>query len=389
MSVKRPTLSLRWQVLVFMVLRLAVNTNTRMIYPFLAVFARGLGVDITTISLALTARFLTGAASPLLAPVADIHGRKVSMLLGMSIFTLSMLIVVLWPSYPIFFLSIVLSLLGMYIYLPAMQAYLGDAILYKERGQALAITELGWSLSFILGIPLVGLLIARYGWRAPFPLLAAAGLGGIAMIVWLIPELPPKEPGGPGFWQNARGVLSYPPAMAALLFSLAFTAANEVVTVMFGVWMEDSFGLKIAALGMASAAIGFAELGGEGLSAWIVDRVGKERSVAAGLILNSMVALALPFLGRSLTGGVIGLGLFFLTFEFAIVSSLSLMTEVMPGARATLMGLNIAAFALGRAAGSFFGPQLYHLGFLANGVSAALVNVLSLLALSRVKLDKR
>ena len=389
MAARRLTVPLRWQVILFMIIRLAVNINTRMVYPFLAVFARGLGVDFTTISFALTARSLTGVASPLLGPIGDRYGRKASMLLGMATFGIAMALVIIWPTYPVFFLSVVLGFLGMYVYLPAVQAYLGDAIAYQERGQAFAITELGWSLSFILGIPLVGFLIARYGWQAPFPMLACAGLLAVGVIAWLIPPIQSGPATTSGVLSNIRSALGQPSVLAAMLLSMAFTSANEVVNVMFGVWMEDSFGLKVAALGVASAIIGFSELGAESLSAGLVDRLGKERSVAIGLGLNALVALVLPWLGRTLLGAEVGLGLFFLTFEFAIVCSLPMMSEVLPSARATLMGMNLAAFALGRAAGDLLGPQLYHIGFWANALLAALLNLVALAALSRIKLTSK
>ena len=59
-----------------------------MVYPFLSIFARGLGVDISTMSLLMTARSLIGVTSPLFAPIADRRGRKFGMLLGVIIFTL-------------------------------------------------------------------------------------------------------------------------------------------------------------------------------------------------------------------------------------------------------------------------------------------------------------
>ncbi len=39
----------------FTAIRIILNTMHRMVYPFLAVFARGLGVDIASMSYALTA----------------------------------------------------------------------------------------------------------------------------------------------------------------------------------------------------------------------------------------------------------------------------------------------------------------------------------------------
>ena len=58
------------------------------------------------------------------------------------------------------------------------------------------------------------------------------------------------------------------------------SAGNELVNLIFGVWLEDSFGLQIAALAGASAVIGFSELGGESLAALLTDRIGKPRALA-------------------------------------------------------------------------------------------------------------
>ena len=71
-----------------MLLRTILNTAHRMVYPFLPIFARGLGVDISTMSLLMTVRSLIGVTSPLFAPIADRRGRDFGMLLGALVFTL-------------------------------------------------------------------------------------------------------------------------------------------------------------------------------------------------------------------------------------------------------------------------------------------------------------
>jgi predicted MFS family arabinose efflux permease len=162
--------------------------------------------------------------------------------------------------------------------------------------------------------------------------------------------------------------------------------ANEVVNLMFGVWMEDAFGLQIMALGAASAVIGISELSGEGLTALLVDRLGKERSILVGLVLNGLSAAMLPFLGTSVAGGLAGLFFFYLTFEFTIVSSLPLLTEILPSARATLMGMYIAIFSLGRALGALIAPQLYVTGFWLNAVAALALDLLAILCLMRIRI---
>jgi predicted MFS family arabinose efflux permease len=376
-------ISLRWQLAAFSFIRMVFNTLHRMVYPFLAIFARGLGVDLTTISYALTARSVVGTIGPFAASVADRRGRRFGMLLGAGLFMLGAAVVVIWPTFPGLTISLALATLGKYIFDPGMQAYISDRVPYAQRGRTIAFTEFGWSLAFVVGVPLMGFLIARKGWMAPFPLMVLLGLAIFAGLLWMLPkELP--QANTPRSRDNFRLVLTSLPALTGLAIGMLATAANEQVNLIFGVWLEDSFGLKIAALGAASAVIGISEMGAEGLVAAFVDRLGKLRAIALGLTVNSLAALALPWLGRSEFGALAGLFLFYISFEFTIVSYLPLMTELLPSARATLMAFNVAALSFGRAIGAFLAPRLYGLGFLAVALGAVGLNLLALLAVSRL-----
>jgi predicted MFS family arabinose efflux permease len=290
--------------------------------------------------------------------------------------------VVLWPVFPVFLAALSLTALGKYVFDPSMQAYLGDQVPYQRRGLAIAVTELSWSLAFIVGIPLAGYLIARSGWLAPFPLLILLGLLSIFLLARLLPTDPQTAQGRPGLLKNFRFVLTDRAAVAALLVGFLITVSNEVVNLVFGVWMEEVFGLQILALGAASAVIGFSELGGEGLVAAFSDRLGKERAIAIGLALNSAAAVALPLVSQTVAGALAGLFFFYLTFEFTLVSLIPMLTEILPAARATLMAAASAALSLGRAAGALLAPQLYLLGFQANAAAALLLNLLALAALA-------
>ena len=372
------------QLVLFAFIRTIFNTAYRMAYPFLGVFARALGVDLTTMSFVLTARSLGGVAIPFLAPVADSRGRKFGMLLGVGLFTLSMALVVFLPTFPALAISIVLATLAKYLFDPAMQAYLGDRISYETRGRAIAITELGWSLAFVFGVPVAGFLIAKNGWMAPFPLLALLGLITFVLVIITIPndETPAGTPAT--VRMNFRRVFTSVPALAGLSVGLWITVANEIVNLIFGVWLEDSFGLQIAALGASAAVIGFSEVGGEGLSGLLADKLGKEHAVGYGIVANSIAAILLPVLGRSTLGALVGLFLFYITFEFTLVCTIPMMTEIMPTARATLMSFNVASLSLGRAIGAPLGTFLYGHSFPAVVGGTVLFNIFALLALRRL-----
>jgi predicted MFS family arabinose efflux permease len=157
--------------------------------------------------------------------------------------------------------------------------------------------------------------------------------------------------------------------------------------------MGNSFNMQIIGLGIVAVFIGLSELGGESLVGILTDRVGKPSAIGAGLVLNSLAVLLLPFLGLTQYGALVGLCLFYVTFEFALVSSIPMMTEIMPAARATLMAVNIAALSLGRALGALIAHPLYQWGqnqstlpeglpgILVSALVVVLFNIFALLAL--------
>lgn len=385
--------TLNFQITAFVIVRLAFNTLYRMIYPFLSYFAKGMGVDLRTISYAITARSVMGLITPLLASVADSRGRKVGMLLGTLTFTAAISLVVFWPTYPAFFISLSLSMIGYLIFVPSLQAYLGDKVPYEQRGRVLGITEFAWSISAIVGVPLMGLIIARNGWLAPFPLLALLGGLSFIMLAWMLPKDPKPQDGNPGFWKNLRTVFTYPPAVAALFMASMYTAANETITLVYGVWVEKAFALSIASLGITALAIGISELGGETLVTLFTDKIGKRKALALGIIGNCLAALAMPLLGRWMVGAMISLFLFYLTFEFTMVSGIPMMTEILPPARATMLASHMALIAIGRSLGDLAAPVLFTQtllpGIAGNALAAIGFNLLALIALTQIKIPHK
>jgi predicted MFS family arabinose efflux permease len=380
--------NLNEQVAILSITRVVLHTLYRMVYPFLSVFSRGLGVDLAQLSLVLTSRSLMGFFGPFLATIADRYGRKVSMLLGLGLVTIASTIIWIFPTFPVFFGGLMLAMLGNLMFIPAMQAFIGDRVAYEKRGRILGITELSWALAFIAGIPFIGWLMARANpdkaWLVPFPIIAVGGLLCLLLIAWRVPNNRSLVPAKGSGISTIRMVLRVTPVLAGLGFAISVSAANEVVNLVFGVWLEDRFALKLAALGAASAIIGISELGGEGLSALLSDRLGKEFAITMGLITSAVATFILYFFSGSVAGALTGLFFFYLGFEFTLVSSLPLMSEVYPAARATVMALTIASFSLGRALGAFLAPRLYNLGFLFNLIAAILLIVAGYFLLRKI-----
>ena len=372
------------QLSITTVIRTVYSTGFRMVFPYQPILMKGLGIELAQMTRLIAGQSLVGIFSPFLASMADTRGRKTGMLTGMILFCLGSLVVVFQPTVLGFFLFLVLSLLGKSIFDPSVQAYFGDHTPYQRRGLVLAISEMSWSMSFFIGMPVIGFLMSQFGLLAPFLVLGVLGVISFLVVIVIIPPDPVLTTERPSLLANFSLVFRSGPALAGLGVMLLICFANQLVNVVFGVWLNESYGLQIAALGGASAVIGISELIGEGGVSLISDRLSKQKAVLFGVIGNILASILLPFLGGTIWGAYLGLFLFYLTFEFTIVSVIPLMTEVLPEARATVMALNIASASLGRGLGSLIAAPLYAGSFGLNAAFAVVVNLLAILSLRYV-----
>ncbi len=346
--------------------RTTINTSFRIIYPFLPSIARGLGISLTAASGLITLRLIAGMGAPFLGSLADRHSRRRMMGVALSLFALASLLLAGVGAFTAAAIAFVLYGIAKALYDPAVHAYVGDAVPYRERGRAVGVVELSWSSAWLLGVPMSGFLIERFGWRAPWAVLLALGLLSVGLTHAGLPPAPPRTAHNSGkpfaasmvtTWRNLLGRRS---VVVLLMTSLLLTLAIEVPFIVYGAWLEATFGLSLTALGMASTVVGLAEAAAELGTTVITDRLGKQRSVLVGLLGLAASLAALPWLSRlGLAAALCGVALMMLTFEFGLVSLLPLATELAPDARATLFSLNITALSLGRILGAFIGGWLW------------------------------
>jgi predicted MFS family arabinose efflux permease len=167
------------------------------------------------------------------------------------------------------------------------------------------------------------------------------------------------------------------------VLGFGISAANQLINVVFGTWIEESFGVQLAALAVAAAVIGLSELGGEGIVTAFADRFGKRRLVLLGIGGNILACLLLPLTGFDLNVALIGLFFFYLTFELSLVATIPLATELSPQSRAMYMTVIVASFTLGRAVFTPVASFLFSYGLAANSLLAVVLNVVALVAVWR------
>lgn len=365
--------------------RLVLNTARRFVYPFAPLLSRGLGVPLTAITSLIALNWATTIIAMFFGPITDRIGYRFMMILGVTLLALGMFTAYFLPIYGFIVIGLFLAGLGKSVFDPAVQSYISERVPYRRRGMAIGFLEYSWAGSTLLGIPLIAILIDRFGWRSPFLLMGLMAIIGIAALSFFLSDLnnaKARHSKKINFITAWRQIYEKKTARGAIAFVFLLSVANDNLFVVYGAWLENTFGLSIVALGMGTATIGAAELIGESMTASLADRFGLKRSVVTGLSCCIIFYMVLPLLGNTILLSLSGLFLIFLTFEFTVVTSVPLVTELLPESRATMMACYMAAAGFGRVVGALIGGPVWLMGgIIATGTVSATISTLALLAL--------
>jgi DHA1 family inner membrane transport protein len=379
----RSRLVLKIGVVVFC--RLVLNTARRFTYPFAPVLSRELGVPLTAITSLIAVNWSTSLLGIVFGPVADRFGYRKMMIIGLALLAVGMLAGGFFPFYGIMIIALFLAGMGKIIFDPAVQAYISERVPYQRRGMAIGFIEISWAGSTLIGIPIIALLIEKVGWRSPFFAMGAMGIVGVLAMVAFFPKIEKSESQPAAalpFAKMMQILLKDKPSLGAMGYVFFFSAAIDNLFVVYGAWLEKAFDVGIVALGLGTSVIGVAELIGEIMVATISDRFGLKRVVTLGAGLCILTYALLPFVAQSFALALTGLFIHFLIFEFTIISSVALCTELRPDMRATIIAGFFAAAGLGRIVGALAGGPIWLAGgIVATGMISAGITVLALVSL--------
>ena len=360
------------------VLRLVMNTGSRMMFTFLPEFSRGTGIDVERLGRLLSLRDLSGLTAPFVGRTSDRIGTRRVMLaggllgaLGMLLFTLGSVGVMI---------GLVCFGLGRIGYHVGMNAWVGHEVAYERRGRATGQIEMTWAGAALVGLPTMGLAIDRLGWRAAPTALILATVPLTALLAKRLPEQSQWDSG-----TGARPSLSLSDWMALASFTL-LNGSAQLLVFSHGIWLEDTYGFDAAQIGFAIVAVGVAELLASFSSSRLTDRLGKRNSVAFGALVLTIGLAGLAGLGDPPLA--VGLGLLvlaFLGFEFGIVSAIPLVAELDPNARAEVIGRSVGLSIVARAAASLVASLLiidqgFRLLMILASVLAAVTTALTIVA---------
>jgi predicted MFS family arabinose efflux permease len=329
-----------------------VATGIQMGNALFPALSRMLDVPLGTVTLLVSVWAFTGLLAPLFGPPSDRYGHGVFVLIGLGSFAIGNLLCAFAPGFTPLLAFQVLVGLGYAIFIFSASAVVGDLFAYDVRARAMSVVRVAVSITALVGVPAAAALAGRSTPRASFGSVGALGLIVLLFAWTLLPRSPHREalpvPAGSkaGLWQSVKVVARQRPALVGLLAYAFWAMIPTGVFLYLAAWLEGAFRLTEAQVGLAFALIGVGGLAGNALTAAWADRLGKKRSALLGLAALSLAAMLLPHL-VALGVALVCVVVLAVALEFSTASFATLMTELAPASRGTLLSLVSLAIGIG------------------------------------------
>lgn len=255
----------------------------------------------------------------------------------------------------------VLTVIAPAIFTPQAAACVGQLVPAHQRGKAISLVFLGWSVASVLGMPLGAWVGGTLGWRYAFSLVGLLAFFSAAWVWRAMPDGVKPPAFSLATW---RETLQCRPLMLCVAVTALYSAGQFVLFSYFSPYYKASFNVTPTQLSLMFAWFGaFGFIGNLWLSRNI-DRLGAPRSVAVA-VAGMALSLALWPLGSSLmlTALVLvpwGLGCF-----AANSAQQARLSGIAPALASGSIALNTSAMYAGQAVGAASGGWLIAQGQMA------------------------
>ena len=309
-------------------------------------FMRAFDITPTQFGLLVSSySFSAGAAGFAAGFFMDRFDRKKALTLLYSCFILGTLACAFAPNYAALMAARIVAGAGGGVAGSVILAIVGDVIPGERRGRAMGVIMTAFSLASVLGLP-VGLSLAdRFGWHAPFFLLATVGLVVLFAIRRVLPALPPHpNDDGLGPVERMKDILTHGNHLRAFALVIALTAAGSLIYPFMSPSLVANAGMPEGKLFMLYLLGGAATLLTSPLFGKLSDRHGKAKVFGVLALISAIPTLALTHLPHSPIPVILtATTVFFIFTSGRFVPMMALVTmSVEPKYRGAFMSVNSA-----------------------------------------------
>jgi predicted MFS family arabinose efflux permease len=337
-----------------------IGSGVLVVPGMLGQLAAGLRVSVPTAGQLIgLAALVMCLGAPLLAAATSRIDRRRLLVAALALYSAGHLACGLAPGYASLAALRVLTVIGAAVFTPQAAATIGAMAPVERRSAAVTAIFLGWSVASVAGMPLSGVIAARFGWQGSF--FAVALLAGAAAL-WVARVVPRGVGVAPlslGSWRSVLGDGRSRTVLAVTLVSAAaqFTLLSYVAPALRELTGQSPGGIAL----LLALFGGFGILG----NAWISRRigaVGPDRAVfrSLALMLAGLVAWALADASPAVTWPALlaaiplwGLGCF-----AANSAQQARLVALAPPLASASIALNTSSIYAGQALGAALGGAL-------------------------------
>lgn len=290
-----------------------------MYLPAFPAIARDLQVDVSAVQMSLMSFFVAVAVCQIAyGPLSDRFGRKPPLYAGLGLFALASIGCSFAQSVEALIAFRFLQGVGSCAAMVIPRAIIRDLHTGHEAARLMATTMLVFSVSPILA-PLAGSTLTEFfSWRVIFWAIAAIGVGGLAVVMFLLPETHKADDAKKGVSQafsTYRSLLKDRHFLGLAFIGgfsqasfFAYLAGSSVIFI-------EHFGLSPSLYSVIFAANAIAFIGSAQFNSFFMRRFGAERVVRTAI--SGFAALVTLLFGLTIAGidnAFVLWGLLFLSF---------------------------------------------------------------------------
>jgi MFS transporter, DHA1 family, multidrug resistance protein len=290
--------------------------------------------------------------APMMGKLGDRIGRKKLLLGGTLGFVLAYIIFAFAPNLETLFIARAIEAVAAAGIFPAAASLISDYTSEQQRGKAMALMGMSFSMGFILGPALGGIASASFGISGAFLLASSFSVVNFASVFFQLKE-PKEKQESKDIPQQEISLLSHVKSPLLVIF-----AAGMMVSFMIGglqsvlaLYAQARLDFQAAEIGLVFTFIGVLIMVFQFASGNLISRFGEIRTIQLGLLLSAIGYGLLTFLDGWFTL-LLPLTIMVAGNAFVFPSVSSLVSKKALGKRGAVMGL-VSSF---QSLGQFFGP---------------------------------
>jgi multidrug resistance protein len=308
--------------------------------------------------LTATFAFMSLVFGPILGKFADKYGRKKILLVGTAGFTAAYILFAFTDSLLMAFAARAIEGIAAAAIFPSCISLLSDFTDEKQRGKAMGMVGMAFSLGLIAG-PAFGGIASAISVKDAFLLSAAFAALNFASVKFQMREPPEKEE-SKDIPQQEMTLLEHLSSPLLFLFLGGFITAFMIggLDAVLAIYTGEKLGFSSPQIGLIFTYIGILIMAMQFISGGLVNRFGELTLIPAGLLLSGAGFFLLIFTNDWLTI-LLPLAIFVAGNALVFPSVNSLITKKVTGKRGAVLGLLSSFQSLGQMMGPLLGGFLY------------------------------